>query len=74
MSKASEVSNSDASYSSHELARITGISEASARTILKKNLELARKVTLWIPHILTNEQKAARGKLAKKLLKLYAKF
>ena len=72
MSKVRKASNSDARTRSYELARMTGISEASTRTILKKNLELACKVSLWI---LANEKRAARGKLAKKkLLKLYAKF
>ena len=74
MSKVSDASNSDARTRSYELARMTGISEASTRTILKKSLKLACKVSLWIPYILANEKRAARGKLAKKLLKLYAKF
>ena len=41
---------------------MTGILEASARMILKKNLEFTRKVSWCILHILTNEQKAARRK------------
>ena len=53
---------------------MTGIPEASTCTILKKNLRLTRKVARWIPHILTNEQKTSRVKMAKKLLKLYPKF
>ena len=63
-SKVSEVSNSDARYMSYEIhvARMTGILEASAHMILKKNLEFTRKVSRCIPHILTNEQKGARRK------------
>ena len=38
---------------------MTGILEASARMILKKNLEFTRKFSRFIPHILTNEQKVA---------------
>ena len=44
---------------------MTGILEASTRTILKKKLGLTHKVARWIPHILTNKQKAARVKMAK---------
>ena len=61
-SKVSDVSNSDARCTSYEIARMTSISEASARMILKKNLEFTRKVSWCITHILTNEQKAARRK------------
>ena len=61
-SKVSDVSDSDASYTSYEIARMTGILEASGRMILKKNLEFTRKVSRCIPHILTNEQQAARRK------------
>ena len=53
---------------------MTGVLEASTRTILKKNLGLTRKVSRWIRHMLANDQMAARVKMAKKLLKLYPKF
>ena len=69
-----EILDSDARYTSYELARMIGISEASTCTILKKKLGLTRKVARWIPHILTKKQKAARVKMAKKLLKMYPKF
>ena len=61
-SKVSDVSNSDAKYTSYEIARMTGILEASARMILKKNLEFTHKVSRCRPHVLTNEQKTARRK------------
>ena len=67
MSKGSDILNSDARYTSYKIVRMTGILEASTRTILKKNLGLTRKVSRWIPYILTNEQNAARVKMAKKL-------
>ena len=38
ISKVSDILQSDASYTSCAIARITGISEASTRTILKKNI------------------------------------
>ena len=70
MSKVNNILESDASYTSYEISRMTGISEASTRTILKKKLGLTRKVSRWIPHTLTNKQKAARVKMANKLLKM----
>ena len=70
MSKVNKVLDSDAMYTSYEIVRMTGISEASTRLILKKKLGLTRKVARWIPHILTNKQM----KMAKKLLKMYPKF
>ena len=74
ISKISNILKSDARYTSPEIAQMTGISEASARRILKKNLGLSRKVARWIPHILTKDQLTQRVKMAKKLLKLYPKF
>ena len=74
MSKVNKILDSDARYTSYEIARMTCISEASTRTILKKKLGLTRKVARWIPHILTNKQKTARVKMAKKILKMYPKF
>ena len=66
MSKVNKNLDSDARHTSYEIARMTGISEASTRTILKKKLGLTCKVARWIPHILTNKQKTARVKMAKK--------
>ena len=74
MSKVNKILVPDARYTSYEIARMTGISEASTRTILKKKLGLTRKVARWIPHILTSKQKAACVKITKKLLKMYPKF
>ena len=47
---------------------MSGISEASTCTIPKNKLGLTCKVARWIPHILTNKQKAARVKMAKKII------
>ena len=62
MSKVNKILDSDARYTSYGISRMTGISEASTRTILKK-LGLTGKVARWIPHILTNKQKAACVKI-----------
>ena len=67
MSKVNKSLYSEARYTSYEKARMTGISEASTRTILKKKLGLTRKVARWIPHILTDKQKAAIVKMAKNI-------
>ena len=60
MSKGNKILDSDARYTSYEIARMTGISEASTRTILKKKLGHTRKVARWIPHIPTNKQKSSK--------------
>ena len=58
MSKVSDVSNTDARYTSYEIARMTGILEESARMILK-NLEFTRKI---LGVYLIYEQKTASRK------------
>jgi transposase len=70
ISKISNILKSDARYTSPEIAQMTGISEGSARRILKKNLGLSRKVARWIPHILTKDQLTQRVKMAKKTLEV----
>ena len=57
MSKVNKILDSDAWYTSYEIARMTGISEASTRTIQKKKLGLTRNVARWIPLKLTNKQR-----------------
>ena len=44
MSKVNNILDSYARCTSYEIARMTGISEASTRTSLKKKLGLTRKV------------------------------
>lgn len=53
------------------LARITNLLLARVRGILKKNLKLRKINARWIPHLLSDEQKKVRVKIAKELLKLY---
>lgn len=54
------------------LARITNLLLARVHGILKKkNLKLRRINARWIPHLLSDEQKKVRVKIAKELLKLY---
>ena len=72
--KLTEILTTYARYTSHGITNITGISEGSARIILKINLGVSRKTAHWIPHLLTNEQKLERIKIAKKMLKMIANF
>lgn len=59
-------------YTMRILARITNLLLARVRGILKKkNLKLRRINARWIPHLLSDEQKKVRVKIAKDLLKLY---
>lgn len=54
------------------LARITNLLLARVHGILKKkNLKLRGINARWIPHLLSDEQKKVRVKIAKELLKLY---
>lgn len=54
------------------LARITNLLLARVHGILKKkNLKLRRINARWIPHLLSDEQKKVRVKIAKELLKSY---
>lgn len=62
----------DVKYTMRILARITNLLLARVHGILKKkNLKLRRINARWIPHLLSDEQKKVRVKIAKELLKLY---
>ena len=61
----------DVRLSVKDIANCTGISEGSVQTILKKRLDLIKVCAMWIPHLLTEEQKTQRLKCARKLLKTY---
>ena len=54
-----------------DIACCTGISEGSVQTILKKHLDLRKVCAMWVPHLLTEEQKTQRLKCARELLKTY---
>ena len=42
--------------------------------LLQSNLTLAMLNALWVPHLLTDEQKRQRVKVAKKLLQMFPKY
>ena len=61
----------DARLSAKDIASCTGISEGSVQTILKKCLDLRKVYAMWVPHLLTEEQKTQCLKCARELLKTY---
>ena len=61
----------DARLSVKDIVSCTGISEGSVQTILKKRLDLRKVCAIWVPHLLTVEQKTQRLKCAGELLKTY---
>ena len=42
--------------------------------ILKKHLKVRKISARWVPHLLTDEQKRQRVKVAKKLLQMFPKY
>ena len=59
--------NTDARYTSRELAKATGISLSKVHFILENKRLNARKILArWLPHLLSDDQKRARVTIAKK--------
>ena len=56
------------------IARKVGISLSTVHLILKKHLKVKKISTRWVPHLLTDEQKRQRVKVAKKLLQMFPKY
>ena len=67
----SDMIKQDARFTVQEIADKVGISSGTVYTILTKELKLRKVCARWVPHLLTNEQKATRVKMAKDLLKKY---
>ena len=64
----------DAIFTIRHIAKCVGISVAAAHTILRRNLKMRRISARWIPHLVTKEQKLARVRIAKQLLKQFPKY
>ena len=47
---------------------------ASGHVILKKILKVTNTSALWVPHLLTDEQKHTRVQMTKQMLKKYPKY
>ena len=59
------VVDQDVRLSVKDIASCTGISEGSVQTILKKRLDQRKDCAMWVPHLLTEEQKTQRLKCAR---------
>ena len=74
VSKIKEIIEGDARFTVHDIARKVGISLSTVHLILKKHLKVRKISARWVPHLLTDEQKRQRVKVAKKLLQMFPKF
>ena len=64
----------DARFTTRHIAKCVGISVGAANTILRRDLKMRRISARWIPHLLTKEQKLARVRIAKQLLKQFPEY
>ena len=62
----------DARYTVQEIEELSGI-YSSVLKILRKRLGLRKICALWVPHLLTDEQKQSRVRLASQVIEKYDK-
>ena len=74
VSKIKEIIEGDARFTVRDIARKVGISLSTVHLILKKHLKVRKISARWVPHLLTDEQKRQRIKVAKKLLQMFPKY
>lgn len=74
VAKVKEIIEKDARYTVRDIARMVGISLSSVQFILKKTLNVRKISARWVPHLLTDDQKKQRVKIAKKLLKMFPEY
>ena len=74
VSKIKEIIEGDARFTVRDIARKVGISLSMVHLILKKHLRVRKISARWVPHLLTDEQKRQRVKVAKKLLQMFPKY
>ena len=74
VSKIKESIEGDARFTVRDIARKVGISLSTVHLILKKHLKVREISARWVPHLLTDEQKRQRVKVAKKLLQMFPKY
>ena len=60
----------DARYTVQEIKELSGIHTSSVLKILRERLELCK---IWVPHLLTDEQKQSRVRLASQVIEKYDK-
>jgi histone-lysine N-methyltransferase SETMAR len=64
----------DARYTVREIAYYLNLSTGTIQTILTKELNLRKVCTRWVPHLLTEDQKKERVRLANETLKIFKKL
>lgn len=74
VSKIKDIIEGDARFTVRDIARKVGISLSTVHFILKKHLKVRKISARWVPHLLTDEQKRQRVKVAKKLLQMFPKY
>ena len=63
----------DACYTVQEIKEISGIHLSSVLKILRERLGLHKICGRWVPHLLTDEQKQSRVRLALQVIEKYDK-
>ena len=74
VSKIKEIIEGDARFTVRDIAQKVGISLSTVHLILKKHLKVRKISASWVPHLLTDEQKKQRVKVAKTLLQMFPKY
>ena len=68
------IEGDDARFTVRDIARKVGISLSTVHLILKKHLKIRKISARWVPHLLTDEQKRHRVKVAEKLLQMFPQY
>ena len=63
----------DACYTVQEIEELSGIHSSSVLKILRERLGLRKICARWVPHLLTDEQKQSRVRLASQVIEKYDK-
>ena len=63
----------DARYTVQEIEELSGIHSSSVLKILRERLGLRKICARWVPHLLTDEQKQSRVRLASTVIEKYDK-
>ena len=74
VSKIKEIIEGDARFTVRDIARKVGILLSTVHLILKKHLKVRKISARWVPHLLTDEQKRQRVKVAKKLFQMFPNY
>ena len=63
----------DASNTVQKIEELSDIHSSNVLKILRERLELSKTCTRWVPHLLTDEQKQSRVRLASQVIEKYDK-